>query len=148
MLTTFRGDFASKPMTLPEIDHVTYVAACILWVPEDIFTHAQLSAWGAKCPPFLFFCVCVCRVTACKFMFAYIYTQLLLYVGWEVGDYWRKIIAAEKCIVVSEKFMEDLKRSIRVLKCIYAWNIRLFCIKTKTVRVWRNQPSIPRSVPL
>ena len=27
MLTTFRGDFASKPMTLPEIDHVIYVAA-------------------------------------------------------------------------------------------------------------------------
>ena len=27
MLTTFRGDFVSKPMTLPEIDHVIYVAA-------------------------------------------------------------------------------------------------------------------------
>ena len=27
ILTTFRGDFASKPMTLPEIDLVIYVAA-------------------------------------------------------------------------------------------------------------------------
>ena len=26
MWTTFRGDFASKPMTFPEIDHVIYVA--------------------------------------------------------------------------------------------------------------------------
>ena len=27
ILTTFRGDFTSKPMTLPEIDHVIFVAA-------------------------------------------------------------------------------------------------------------------------
>ena len=42
--------------------------------------------------------------------------------------------------VVSEKFMErlkGLKRSIRVLKCIYAWNISPLCMKKKkkTVRV-------------
>ena len=53
---------------------------------------------------------------------------------------------------MSEKFIKkDLKRSIRVLKCIYAWNGRLsslFCIKTKTVCVWRNQPSVPCFKPL
>ena len=27
ILTMFRGDFASKPMTLPEIDHVIFVVA-------------------------------------------------------------------------------------------------------------------------
>ena len=27
MLIIFRGNFASKPMTLPKIDHVIYVAA-------------------------------------------------------------------------------------------------------------------------
>ena len=43
---------------------------------------------------------------------------------------------------------KDLKRSVRVLKCIYAWNITLFCIKTKTVRIYRNQPSLPCFKPL
>ena len=38
---------------------------------------------------------------------------------------------------------KDLKRSIKVLKCIHAWNISKFCIKIKTVRVWRNQPYVP-----
>ena len=48
----------------------------------------------------------------------------------------------EKCVFRRNSW-KDLKRDIRVLKCMYVWNIRVFCIKTKTEPVWRNQPSVP-----
>ena len=50
-----------------------------------------------------------CDVSACKFMLAYIY-RLQLYVGRGVGDYSKQLIAAEKCIVESEKLIERLEK--------------------------------------
>ena len=47
----------------------------------------------------------------------------------------KKFIVAEKCFVFQKNSWKYLKRSNRVLKCINAWNISLFCIQTKTVRV-------------
>ena len=45
--------------------------------------------------------------------------------GWGVGDCSKKFITAEKCIVVSEKFIERFEKKYESLKMyfIYAWNI-------------------------
>ena len=60
-------------------------------------------------------------------MIAYIYTNDCNFTwggGWGVGDYSKKKnIAAELNVLLCQKnSWKDLKRSIRVLKCIYAWN--------------------------
>ena len=46
-------------------------------------------------------------------LFLHIFTHMtvtLRGVGWGVGDYSKTFIAAEKCIVVSEKFMERFEK--------------------------------------
>ena len=44
--------------------------------------------------------------------------------GRGVGDYSKKLITAEECIVESEKLIERLKKKyIRVLKCMYAYSM-------------------------
>ena len=47
-----------------------------------------------------------------KFMLAYIYRHdcNFNYVGRGVGDYSKKLIAAEKCIVESEKLIESVEK--------------------------------------
>ena len=52
-----------------------------------------------------------CHISAWKFMLAYIY-RLKLNVGRGrgVGDYSKQLIAAEKCIVESEKLIERLEK--------------------------------------
>ena len=48
----------------------------------------------------------VCHITACKFMLAYIYTHDCNVSGVGGRGLFQKFIVAEKCFVVSEKFME------------------------------------------
>ena len=52
----------------------------------------------------------VCHISACKFMLAYIYTHDCN-VTWGGGrGLFKKFIVAEKCFVVSEKFMEIFEK--------------------------------------
>ena len=51
-----------------------------------------------------------CYISTWKFMLAYICIHDCNCVGWGVGDYSKKLIAAEKCIAESEKLMERLEK--------------------------------------
>lgn len=50
-----------------------------------------------------------CDISAWKFMLAYIYMTVTLREA-GVGDYSKQLIAAEKCIVESEKLIERLEK--------------------------------------
>ena len=72
-----------------------------------VVTHAQLSACGVKCPPILLvFGVTLVHVNLCLHTFTHM-TVTLRGVG--EGDYPKKLISAEKCIV-SEKLTERLEK--------------------------------------
>ena len=54
-----------------------------------------------------------------------------LYVGWEIGDYCKKIIAAEKCIVVAEEFMERFEKKYQSLKMYICMEYQSILSKNK-----------------
>ena len=89
---------------------------------------------GCKMPSVSFFFWC--HISVCKFMLAYINTHDCNF-KWGGGQgIIQKSLQLLKNVLLSQKnSWKNLKRSIRFLKCIYAWNISPFCIKTKTVRV-------------
>ena len=73
-----------------------------------------------------------CYISASKFMLVYIYTHdCNLYVGWGVRDYSKKSIAAEKCIVVSETFMERFEKKYLSLKMYICMECQSILYKNK-----------------
>ena len=74
-----------------------------------IITHAQLSPRDIKCPPFLVvFGVTLARVKLRLHAFTYMTVTLPKVEA--KGSVIKKIVAAENCIVLSEKFMERLDK--------------------------------------
>ena len=90
---------------------------------------------GCKMPSvsFFFFGVTLVYVNLCLHTLTHM-TVTLSGVGGR--GLFKKSLQLLKNVLLSQKnSWKNLKRSIRFLECIYAWNISPFCIKTKTVRV-------------